>query len=61
MSSCESGSVVHALEAAINLLTIGFLCIFWEPVKATVGSCLLSVGSQVKNQSMYNVSAASNS
>ena len=27
MSSCESGLVVHALEAAINLLPVEFLCI----------------------------------
>ena len=28
VSGCESGLVVHALEVAINLLPIGFLCIF---------------------------------
>ena len=28
VSNCDSGLVVHALEAAINLLPIGFLCIF---------------------------------
>ena len=28
VSNCESGLVVNALEAAINLLPIGFLCIF---------------------------------
>ena len=27
VSNCDSGLVVHALEAAINLLPIGFLCI----------------------------------
>ena len=26
--NCDSGLVIHALEAAINLLPIGFLCIF---------------------------------
>ena len=30
VSNCDSGLVVHALEAAINLL----LMHFWEPVKA---------------------------
>ena len=28
VSNCDSGLVVHALETAINLLPIGFLCIF---------------------------------
>ena len=28
VSICDNGLVVHVLEAAMNLLPIGFLCIF---------------------------------
>ena len=42
VSNCDSGLVVHALEAAINLLPIGFLYIFGSQYKP--GSCFISVG-----------------
>ena len=42
VSNCDCGLVVHALEAAINLLPIGFLCSFGSQYKG--GSCFVSVG-----------------
>ena len=42
VSNWDWGLVVHVLDAALNVLPIGFLCILGSQEK--VGSCLISSG-----------------